>query len=568
MNRKIKRIFTNWRVILALTCLLLAIIAIHPNPFVKGVTIRSVTQNSSAALAGIESSKPTTPPMSRERIIEINNKPVNEIKDYYSIVNSLKANITVRIKTTKSSYTLFTKENLEIIYLNETETKVVSEEVYNETTNTTETITKTVVVPKTKTKSLGLQDIGLKVYEAPTTNIQKGLDLQGGTRVLLQPEKKISKDEMDILLENMKYRLNVYGLSDIAVRESQDLSGNQFIMVEIAGVNEEEVKELLAKQGKFEAKIGNDTVFRGGTDITYVCRSADCSGIDPSQPCGTDGSQYYCRFRFSIALTPEAADRQASLTKDLEIVTESQQDFLSEKLVLYLDNAQVDELRIGADLKGRAVTDIEISGSGAGTTQQEAMLTTLKNMKRLQTILITGSLPIQLNIVNINTISPVLGEEFVRSTLLIAVVAILAVGMVIYIRYRRFIINFPIMFTSVSEIIMLLGFAALAGWNIDLASIAGIIIAVGTGVNDQIVISDELLRKEKEQFYDWKERFKRAFFIVISAALTVVAAMLPLYLIGAGLLKGFAITTIVGVGIGVLITRRAFGQVIEILLKE
>jgi preprotein translocase subunit SecD len=115
---------------------------------------------------------------------------------------------------------------------------------------------------------------------------------------------------------------------------------------------------------------------------------------------------------------------------------------------------------------------------------------------------------------------------------------------------------------------MLLGFAAIVGWNLDLASIAGIIVAVGTGVDDQIVISDEMLRGETARTFDWKERIKRAFFIVLSAYFVSVASMIPLLFAGAGLLKGFALTTIAGVSIGVFITRRAFGQVLDKLLHD
>ena len=197
----------------------------------------------------------------------------------------------------------------------------------------------------------------MRVSEAPTTNIRKGLDLQGGIRVLLQPEKPVSVSDMGILLENMAQRLNVYGLSDIVVKEAKDLSGNQYVTVEIAGVNEEEVKDLIAKQGKFEAFIGNTTVFRGGkNDITYVCRTADCSGIDPNVGCSVaQDNLWYCRFRFSITLAPEAADRQAAATGDLQVVQgQGDDNYLSEPLLLYLDNKEVDRLNIGAELKGQA----------------------------------------------------------------------------------------------------------------------------------------------------------------------------------------------------------------------
>jgi preprotein translocase subunit SecD len=566
---KAKKLITHWRIILALITIVLALVAIHPNPFTKGVAIRAVSFNSSASLAGIESPKPTASPMSRERIISMNNIPIESIEDYYNFISTLKVNRTIHVKTNKDLYRLVTKPEIKTTVLNETETKRVVEEVFDEDLNKTINQTRYVTINKTLVEVGGLEDIGLSVYDAPTSNIRKGLDLQGGTRVLLQPEEKIIKDEMDILIANMKYRLNVYGLSDVIVKEAGDLSGNQYVLVEIAGAKEEEVKELLAKQGKFEATIGNETVFKGGQDITYVCRSADCSGIDPMTGCGQSGPGWACRFRFAISLSPEAAERQAELTKDLPIVSEEKEEYLSEKLVLYLDDSKVDELFIGADLKGRAVTDIQISGSGAGATQQEAVYNSLESMKKLQTIMITGSLPVKLNIAKTDTISPIFGKEFVRNALFIGLLAILSVLVVVFVRYRNLKIAAPMLFTIFTELIVLLGLAALIGWNLDLAAIAGIIIVIGTGVDHQIVIADEILRGETVGgIYDWKQKIKSAFFIIMAAYFTTVVAMLPLWFAGAGLLKGFAVTTIIGVSIGALITRPAYASIVEILSKE
>lgn len=573
MKHKVKKIFKNLRVIITLIAIVLAIVAIHPST-ADGVTIRSVKVNSSASIAGIISPKPTAPPTSKERILSLNNVPINDISDYYDFVKDLQPNRTVQIKTNKKFYRLTTKPKLNITILSELEPKTIQETIQvNETINGTitlvnKTINKTILVNKTTREVIGTEDMGLSVYNAPTTNLRKGLDLQGGTRVLLTPEEQIDKDSMDILLENMKYRLNIFGLSDVVVRDASDLSGNQYILVEIAGANEEEVKELMAKQGKFEAKISNQTVFKGGQDITHVCRSADCSGIDPNQACAPSGDTWLCRFRFSIALSPEAAKKQAELTSNLEVISENNNEYLSEKLQLYLDNALVDELNIGSDLKGRAITDIQISGVGTGRTQQEGVFNALANMKRLQTILITGSLPIKLNIVKTDNISPTLGEEFIRSAILIGLLAILAVFIVILLRYRKFKIAIPIVITSLIEVTLLLGVAAIIGWNLDLAAIAGIIIVVGTSIDHQIIITDETLRKETTHVYNWKKRIKNAFFIIMGAYFTTVVAMLPLMSAGAGLLKGFAITTIIGVSIGVFITRPAYAAVVEILLKE
>jgi len=332
-------------------------------------------------------------------------------------------------------------------------------------------------------------------------------------------------------------------------------------------VTEGEVRELLAKQGKFEAKIGNETVFRGGEkDITYVCRSAECSGIDPQRGCGRISEGYACSFFFAITLNPEAAQRQAEATRLLQVVLEDGQSYLSEPLRLFLDDKEVDSLRIAADLRGRPSTNIQISGSGAGRNEKEAIANTLQNMKKLQTVLVTGSLPVKLDIVKMDTISPALGQEFLDNVLLVGLVAIGAVIVVVGLRYRNLRLIVPMVFALLAEMTLVLGFAALVGWNLDLAAIAGIIIVAGTALNDQVVIIDELLRGEATS--DLKRKVKNALFIIVGAFLINVSSMLPLFWAGAGLLRGFALTTIAGLSFGVLISRPAYAAIVEILLKE
>ena len=58
-------------------------------------------------------------------------------------------------------------------------------------------------------------------------------------------------------------------------------------------------------------------------------------------------------------------------------------------------------------------------------------------------------------------------------------------------------------------------------------------------------------------------RLKRAFSIIIGAYLTAVVSLIPLFWAVAGLFKGFAITTIIGITIGVLITRACIFRYVE-----
>ncbi|MBT3814927.1 hypothetical protein HOE37_00380 [Candidatus Woesearchaeota archaeon] len=527
MKYKLKGIFTNWRVIFLIIFLIFSVFAIKPQILGnEGVAIKNIAQNSSAEFAGLESPSSNLPPLSKERILSINGETVKSPDNYYEIVSALKEDRTVIVKTNKGKYDLLTKTN-----------------------------------------EAGVVDLGMTVFEIPSSNLKKGLDLEGGTRVLLKPEGEVSEEDLETTLDNLKERLNAYGLSDVVIRTVSDLEGDDYILIEIAGGNEGDVEQL-KEQGKFEAKIGNSTVFFGGKkDITYVCKSTDCSGIDPRVGCYEVTEGYACGFYFGITLTEEAAERQAKATDLLTVLTgESGGTYLSDDIVLYLDDNEVDRLRIGADLKGKATTNIQISGSGSGPTEIDALNNALDNMKRLQTIIITGSLPVKLNIVKMDNISPSLGKEFLNNIIFVGLLAILAVVTVVLIRYRKIKVVIPMVLTMVSEIVLILGFAALVGWNLDLAAIAGIIIVAGTGVDHLIVITDETLKGEV--ISDWKKRIKNAMFIVVGAYLTTCAGMLPLWFAGAGLLKGFAFTTIIGISFGVLIARPAYATMIEHLLKD
>ncbi|MBI5804064.1 hypothetical protein HY450_02370 [Candidatus Pacearchaeota archaeon] len=402
------------------------------------------------------------------------------------------------------------------------------------------------------------ETLGISVDNIPKTGIQAGLDLRGGARALVQPDVEITDAELDDLVDISRNRFNVYGLSDVNIKGVSDLDGNKFMLVDVAGATPSDLEQLISQQGKFEAQIANKTVFEGGErDISDVCRNdASCASVTGCSP-SSDGS-YFCNFAFAVYLKESAAEKHADATRDLGLDGSGQ--YLSEDLYLFVDGEQVDSLKISSSLRGQITTQISIQGSGSGATQEEAIKDARASMNHLQTVLLTGSLPYKLEIVKLDTISPTLGGGFVYSILIAALSAIVVVSLIIFAKYRSIKSSLALLFTSFSELIIILGVAALIKWNLDLPSIAGILATIGTGVDQQIIIMDEA---SGSLSLSVRERIKRASSIILSAYLTLVAAMFPLYWAGAGLFKGFALTTILGVTAGVLITRPAFAEMIR-----
>ncbi|MCK4335192.1 MAG: hypothetical protein KAW40_00540, partial [Candidatus Aenigmarchaeota archaeon] len=272
------------------------------------------------------------------------------------------------------------------------------------------------------------------------------------------------------------------------------------------------------------------------------------------------------------------------------------------RIFLYLDNQLVSDLRIASTLGGKVYTTPQITGSRE--TKEDA----LKEKLNLQTILRSGALPVSLETVSVGVISPTLGRGFIIPAIYAAGLAAIVVLVITFFRYRKLRVAIPLVFIGFSEVVIILGIAAnndwfiwgpvlilnfllitaawlkkyeidpiawfgallipllgLLTWTIDLPAIGGIIAAIGIGVDNMIVIADETLAggREKKILYTIKEKIKRAFFIIFGSASTTIAAMVPLMMIGVGLVRGFAITTIVGVLVGILVTRPAYAKIVE-----
>jgi len=196
-----------------------------------------------------------------------------------------------------------------------------------------------------------------------------------------------------------------------------------------------------------------------------------------------------------------------------------------------------------------------------------------EDAQKVKIVLEAGRLPKdvkELHVYSQDYVDPTLGKGFIRGAIYAGLAAILAVFLVVFIRYRKMKVVLPIIFIDIAELVIIIGFAAMIKWSIDLPAIAGMIAVLGTAVDQQIVITDQIL-SGGYQSYSLKKSVKTAFKIVVIAASTTIAAMIPLAYPGfTGLyaLRGFAIVTILGVLVGLLITRPAFARMAEILLGE
>ncbi len=357
----------------------------------------------------------------------------------------------------------------------------------------------------------------------------------------------VTTETRDLTKEILSDKLNSLGLKDIPVKTV----GDDYILIDFAGIDLATAKNIAEKPGKFEIRI-----LTKGNESKHVLYGDEIAAVSIVGFHEDDG-QWYIPFTLT--------DRGALALQKVAIETGATTDPMSHNLVMYLDDNEVYSAPLSYSAASR-LEEVPIYAWQASTGPDEESKT---RAEELQIHLRAGALPVNVEIMGSGHVDAALGQQFKGQAIIAGLLALLAIAFVVFRKYNKPGILVPMVGTSISEVIMILGFAAAIGWQLDLASIAGIIAAIGTGIDHLIIITDEVLYEGKlppKKVY--LSRISKAFGIIFAAAATTIIAVSPLVVMGFGALKGFAITTIVGVMIGVLIARPVYGKMIHEVLQR
>lgn len=393
-----------------------------------------------------------------------------------------------------------------------------------------------------------------------TTNLKFGLDFEGGSFVKLKlfnnssPNQTISDTTLELTKSIMELKINQYGLKNTPVSTVRDGDGNAYVLIDFAGIPYKEAMSIVGKQGKFEMRIQTQ-----GNESAFVLDGSDVQGVsDPQADVSTGGDTAY---GVNFLLTKEGADKFQQAAIKYGATSDPENHYV----MMLLDGKIFYSRPLSSELANSLRTkpvDQMVAMTGTGE-EGRAMA------KEVSVHMRGGSLPVNVEVVSSGEVPAEQGAMFKTVVIVAMILAQCAIGGIMYFRYREPRIILPMFLTSIFEVIVLLGVAALINWEIDLPSVAGIIAVIGTGIDQLIIITDEVMATGKAPTTKKiLQKLSSAFKIIVSSAATVVVAMIPLWYMGFGALKGFAITTILGVFIGILITRPAYGRIIGDILSK
>jgi preprotein translocase subunit SecD len=388
--------------------------------------------------------------------------------------------------------------------------------------------------------------------------VHLGLDLQGGSRLLLQlyPTAEVPQITSQVQAQTREVidrRVNGLGVAEPSISNV----GTNRILVELPNVkNPQEAERVLKEVAVLEYKIVPvDVMQKAEADVALL----KTPNLPPKIKAAAE--KYVAQTAYQLSgkvlysgkdLKGAQAGYDQANNPDILFQTKNPAKFgkltaanIGKPLGIFLDHRY-----ISAPIVQSPIYD---SGQITGSFTQEAAITLANELN-------AGALPVTVRIVEKETIGPTLGKidlvQSLRASML--GLALVLLFMIAVYRLPGFLADVALaIYVGVMLMILALSHATLT-----LPGIAGFVLSIGMAVDANVLIFERI----KEELWNGKTMraavrvgFQRAFSAVFDSHFTTIVGAFVLFSLGTGTVKGFAYTllwgTIVSLFTAVFITR-------------
>lgn len=177
---------------------------------------------------------------------------------------------------------------------------------------------------------------------------------------------------------------------------------------------------------------------------------------------------------------------------------------------------------------------------------------TVDGANQLAIALRSGKLPVDLTVVQESTVSPELGDDFIRAGILASVIAAVAVIAFMILTYGRFGIYATT--AVVINVLVILAVMGMLNATLTLPGIAGFVLTIGTAVDANVLINERIReerRRGRSVIQSLELGYKEASRTIFEANVTHAIAGLIMLLLGSGPIRGFAVVLLLGIATSV-----------------
>ena len=349
-----------------------------------------------------------------------------------------------------------------------------------------------------------------------------GLDLRGGIyTVFYADDEGYDSSEFAALLEGtasvLRTRLTDQGFTEANV----SLQGSNYIRVEIPDVSDpQEVLDIIGTPAHLTFVDPYGNVIVEGKDIKDVGIMQNTDSASASY------GGYVVVFNLNDAASDAFADATAR--------------YVGSSISIVLDDEVISSPTVQEAITGGSVS-ITLGG---GLSAEESY----KQARNLATLIMSGSLPLDIVESETRAISATLGEDAISRALIAGIIGVAIIFIFMGIMYRIL----GLMADIALAIYILIVFYLLAELQIQLTlpGIAGILLGIGMAVDSNVVIFErfrEELKGGRSLESASKNGYKNALRAIIDANVTTLIAAFVLMYFGTGSIKGFSYTLCLGV---------------------
>jgi len=381
--------------------------------------------------------------------------------------------------------------------------------------------------------------------------LPQGLDLQGGTRLVLEAvpsvpkgewddramhlthrqwlrdhiaERRVSPERLETTVGVIRERVDRLGVAEPVIYQ---VPGKDRIVVELAAVSRQEAMDIVQiAYLTFVDAEGN--VIVTGDDLIRAQER-----LDRNTQAGTQAIIH-------LELTPEAQRRFAEATTRIYNGQSA-----SRQIYIYLD----EDLVQAPLVQSPNIADPIIQGYAS-----------LEEAHRIATILNIGALPVQLEVTEVREVSASLGAESIQRSQVAAAIGIAAVAlfMILFYRGAGLVADFALVVYG----LIVMAALYLTGAVLTLPGVAGLVLGVGIAVDANVIIFERIkdhLRLGRTLRAAVESGFRSAMRTVIDANVTTLIAAAVLFYFGTGPVRGFAVTLSVSI-LASMLTAVLFSQ--------
>ncbi len=341
-----------------------------------------------------------------------------------------------------------------------------------------------------------------------TRELRLGLDLKGGTHIVLQakptPQAPVNDETMQRALAVVQRRVNGLGVAEPVVQRQ----GHDRIIVDLPGVDPEQAVRTIGKTALLEFISPEGRTELTGADLVQASLSRDELGAPA----------------VALQFSADGARRFEEMTRK----------YLGLPIRIVLD---------GEELSAPVVRSV-ITG---GRAQIEGRFT-MDEAKRLVVLLNAGALPVPLEVQQEQDVGPTLGRQSIDRSLRAGVVGVAAVLLYMLLYYRL-----PGGLADVAlglYLLVVLGLLAGLSATLTLPGIAGFLLSAGMAVDGNVIIFERIreeLASGKRPRAAIQAGFSGSLRTIFDSNVTTLIAAAALFYFGTGPIRGFAVTLSVGI---------------------